>query len=401
MSIMKRQGKAVASILTKRLFKFLHSIFLVAPILFSLTASNGYPAQVTLAWDASTDPKIVGYKIHYGNSSGSYQTVIDVGNIATYTISNLLDGTPYYFVATDYNTSGIESGYSNEVVFNPPPACTYSILPVAQSFNSSGGPGTVSVAAQTGCTWTDNSNAPWLIITSNSTGTGSGTVYYSASANSGSGSRIGTLTIAGKSFTVNQAGVSNCSYSISPTSSSFSASGGTGSVSVNSASGCSWTAVSNASWITILSGASGSGNGAASYSLAANTGTTTRSGSMTVASQTFTVTQAGSNAAPIISVEPTLVIFGNVRLGAYSSAIVKITNSGNAPLLINYIWFFGTNADQFMQTNACTTLAPGSSCDIKVTFAPGDPGALKAVLGITSNDPAKGWFYVPLSGTGL
>jgi hypothetical protein len=204
--ILKGQGKAVSSILTKKRFKFWPSIFLAASILFFLPASNAHPAQVTLAWDASTDPSISGYKVYYGTSSGSYQTIIDVGNITTCTISNLPDGTTYYFAATDYNTSGTESGYSNEVVYNPPPACTYSISPATQSFNSSGGTGTVSVTTQTGCTWTDNSNASWLIITSNSTGTGNGTVNYSVSANSGTGSQSGTMTIAGMTFTVNQSG---------------------------------------------------------------------------------------------------------------------------------------------------------------------------------------------------
>jgi hypothetical protein len=172
-------------------------------------------------------------------------------------------------------------------------------------------------------------------------------------------------------------------------------------VNVTSSAGCSWTAVSNASWITILSGASGSGNGTVNYSVAANSGTTSRSGSMTIAGQNFRVTQAGSNAAPMISVEPMLVNFGNVRVETQSSAIVKITNAGNAPLLINSIWLFGVNADQFRQTNACTTVNPGSSCSINVTFAPSDYGTQKGMIGITSNDPTNGAVYVALSGTGF
>ena len=111
--------------------------------------------------------------------------------------------------------------------------------------------------------------------------------------------------------------------------------------------------------------------------------------------------QASTNGIPVISVEPALLDFGNVRLGAYSSATVKITNAGNAPLLINNIWLFGVNMYEFRQTNACTSLNPGSSCNINVTFAPGDLGNLKAMLGITSNDLNKSWFYVPLSGAGV
>ena len=84
-----------------------------------------------------------------------------------------------------------------------------------------------------------------------------------------------------------------CTYSISPTSASFAAAGGTGSVGVTAGAGCAWTAVSNASFITITGGASGSGNGTVSYSVGANAGTTSRTGTMTIAGQTFTVTQAG------------------------------------------------------------------------------------------------------------
>ena len=62
-----------------------------------------------------------------------------------------------------------------------------------------------------------------------------------------------------------------CSFSINPTSASFAAAGGSGSVTVTTTAGCNWTAVSNNSFITITSGASGSGNGTVNYSVAANT----------------------------------------------------------------------------------------------------------------------------------
>ncbi len=210
--ILKRQGKPVSPVPPKKPFKFWPAIFLAASILLFLAVSNAHPAQVTLAWDASTDPDIAGYKVYYGNSSGSHQTVIDVGNTTTYTILNLLDGTIYYFAATGYNTSGIESGYSNEVVYNPS-VCTYSISPATQSFDSSGGPGTVSVTASSACIWTAVSNASWITISSNSSVTGNGTVNYSVSADSGTTSRTGTLTIAGKTFTVIQSGSSPSSES--------------------------------------------------------------------------------------------------------------------------------------------------------------------------------------------
>ena len=41
---------------------------------------------------------------------------------------------------------------------------------------------------------------------------------------------------------------------------------------------CTWTATSNASWITITSGSSGTGNGTVSYSVSSNTDTSQRTG---------------------------------------------------------------------------------------------------------------------------
>jgi Zn-dependent metalloprotease len=85
----------------------------------------------------------------------------------------------------------------------------------------------------------------------------------------------------------------SCSFSINPTSASFAAAGGSASVSVTTQAGCNWTAASNNSFITITSGASGSGNGTVNYSVAANTASTSRNGSLTIAGLTHSVSQAG------------------------------------------------------------------------------------------------------------
>ncbi len=85
-----------------------------------------------------------------------------------------------------------------------------------------------------------------------------------------------------------------CSFSINPTSASFAAAGGSASVTVTTAAGCNWTAASNSSFITVTSGASGSGNGTVTYSVAANTSSLARSGSLTIAGLTHSVSQAGT-----------------------------------------------------------------------------------------------------------
>lgn len=85
-----------------------------------------------------------------------------------------------------------------------------------------------------------------------------------------------------------------CSYSLSPGSQPYTSSGGTGSVSVSTASTCGWTAASSASWLAVTAGASGTGPGSVSYSVAANTGSATRTATLAVGGQVFTVTQSGA-----------------------------------------------------------------------------------------------------------
>jgi BACON domain-containing protein len=82
-----------------------------------------------------------------------------------------------------------------------------------------------------------------------------------------------------------------CSFSLSSSSQSFDAAGGTGTVSVQAASGCSWTATSNVTWISITSGASGTGNGTVVFQVQANITGQARTGSLSIAGQTFTVDQ--------------------------------------------------------------------------------------------------------------
>ena len=78
---------------------------------------------------------------------------------------------------------------------------------------------------------------------------------------------------------------------------SLTGSGGNGSVQVNDPAGVAWTASSNDAWITITSGASGTGGGTVTFAVAANTTGAARSGSVTIAGQVFTVEQASSSAA--------------------------------------------------------------------------------------------------------
>jgi Glucose / Sorbosone dehydrogenase/Viral BACON domain len=85
------------------------------------------------------------------------------------------------------------------------PACTFSINPTSAIFGTSAGTGSVAVTAPSGCAWTAVSNASWITVTSESGGTGNGTVTYSIPAYTLKRKfQTGTITIAGRTFTVRQ-----------------------------------------------------------------------------------------------------------------------------------------------------------------------------------------------------
>ena len=92
----------------------------------STSTSATTASPVSLAWDAETDPTVVGYYMHYGtqspNSPGScvyalssYYPITSLSNasLPSVAINNLTAGTTYYFAVSAYN--GVESACSNEV----------------------------------------------------------------------------------------------------------------------------------------------------------------------------------------------------------------------------------------------------------------------------------------------
>ncbi len=210
--------------------------------------------------------------------------------------NGLLSGTPttagaYRFTITATILDSLCPG-SRSYTLNVQQDCsTFIINPALQNFAAAGGSGSVSVTAGAGCAWTAASNASWITL-GNFGGTGSGAVGFVVAANPGA-ARTGQILVAGQTFTVNQAAF-NCTYTLSPASINVTAQGGPGSVDVTTQSGCSWSAVSNASWITITAGANGTGNGTFSFSITVSSGASPRTGTVTAGGQTFTVNQDGA-----------------------------------------------------------------------------------------------------------
>src|SRR5262245_51363305 len=82
-----------------------------------------------------------------------------------------------------------------------------------------------------------------------------------------------------------------CTFSLSASNQSFDATGGTGNVTVTTASGCTWSAISSESWLTVISGASGTGAGVVMFRVAVNTSGLARAASLSIGGQTLTVNQ--------------------------------------------------------------------------------------------------------------
>jgi hypothetical protein len=181
--------------------------------------------------------------------------------------------------------------------------------------------------------------------------------------------------------------IGGCSYSISATSAAAAAIGGTGSVGVTANAGCSWTATSTASWLTITAGAGGSGNGTVYYSVAANTATSSRAGTLTIAGQVFTVSQAVDTSLPSVTLTgPTG--------GATVSGTITPTASASDPVGVARVEFYrdGTTlvgtatASPYSVSDDTTKVANGShSYSAKAYDAAGN-SATSASTTVTVNN---------------
>jgi hypothetical protein len=175
----------------------------------------------------------------------------------------------------------------------PPAPCVYVVATTPLSFAAGGGTAQVSVSTTPACAWTARSETSWLSITGGAAGTGSGTVTVAAAPNVTTAERESTLIVADHSVVARQAGLAACTYEISPSSASVRSDGVTGSFAVSAAEHCAWTAASGASWIGVLSGASGMGIGVVEYRVDANSDPQGRQGSIAVAGLVFSVAQEG------------------------------------------------------------------------------------------------------------
>ncbi len=284
----------------------------------AVSTSHTVKVQSGSGFDAVVD-------VRSGACTGTNIQCTDVSGAAGLETSNLTGLTvgATYLVRVYHYSAGAGTGSFQICVTHTSTSCTYTISPASLSFTSAAGSGTVNVTASAGtCNWAATANSSWITITSGSSGTGNGTVAYTVAANTGTSQRTGTITIAGQTHTVAQSGNTTCTFTIAPLNLSYTDVAGSGTVNVSTTSGCNWAASSNDSWITVTSGSTGSGNGTVGYNVAANTGTTTRTGTITIAGQLHSVTQSAPTACSY-TISPTALSYNSTG----GSGIVNVTTT--------------------------------------------------------------------------
>ena len=229
--------------------------------------------------------------------------------------------------------------------------CSYSLSPGVGSFDADGGSSSTSVSSPDGCEWSASSSESWITISSGASGSGADSVSFTVAANDTIQSRSGTITLEGQVLTITQDGI-ECTYSLSSGSASFDSGGGSGSIDLTSPTGCSWTASSSESWITISAGANGSGDGSVSFAVAASSTIQSRAGVVTVGGQVLTITQGGIDCTYSLSLQSASVDSGG------GSSSVSVTSPDGCE------WSASSNASWIT-----ITAGAGGSGDGHVSFA--------------------------------
>jgi uncharacterized repeat protein (TIGR03803 family) len=142
--------------------------------------------------------------------NGNYTNLYSFGsssNDGQNPLVGLAQGNDGNFYGTTYfgGTNGQGIVFKIDVGLGPVTNNYISISPTNAMFLAAGGSGSISVTASNGCAWKAISTDSFITITSGFNGFGNGSVDYTMAANTNTSVQIGTITIAGQTFTVTDA----------------------------------------------------------------------------------------------------------------------------------------------------------------------------------------------------
>ena len=315
---------------------------------FAVTASG--EVSITVGWDASPESDHTGYKVYWSTSGHfSYENVVDVGNVTTYTITGLTPGITYYIGLTAYDadyavanddlntivnenqTNGNESWYATATKSN------ISVSPVLHDF---------------GGVWVGDTPVSQTFTIEN-TGAIDVEVY--------------DVTLGGQDIMHFDIQNDTCSGQI-----------------LSSSGTCT---------LDVLFDPSSGGGKIASINI-------DYSGS---GGPVLEIPISGTGLTePEIRLSYTVLNFGYRTVNSSTSQYLRIYNDGTESLYISEKSLSGPNADQFSQSSNCSdrNISPGSNCGFSVYFNPTSEGEKTAVLTIESDDPNEPSIDVPLWGSG-
>jgi len=220
----------------------------------------------------------------------------------------------------------------------PPPVCAPSLSATSISLAAAADSGSVDLTGMdASCAWTAASDSTWLTV-GPPDGSGNATIQFSYGENTATTPRVATLTIAGVTATVTQEGTApaptNCVYTVTPSAPlTFTSAGGQGALSVTTTGGpgCTWTASSSATWITVQP-LSSSDNGDVLYNASANTTFVQRTAVLTIAGTQISVTQASAQQPPVAvndayAIQEDAPTAGAVALGVLANDTLNATGT--------------------------------------------------------------------------
>jgi uncharacterized membrane protein YgcG len=96
---------------------FPRTVLLLSFLSILLFVLPAYGANVTLGWDASSEPNLDHYVVYWGTAPGSYSNNSGpiAGDITSYKVTGLSAANTYYFAVTAVNDAGYESGIEREI----------------------------------------------------------------------------------------------------------------------------------------------------------------------------------------------------------------------------------------------------------------------------------------------
>jgi len=249
----------------------------------------------------------------------------------SHTMALKSDGTLW---AWGSNSSGQLGDGTTTNSYGPEQICLYLFSPDNILFPYSGGSSDSHLIVYGTCSWAAEADYSWITIDSGGSGVGMNipnNIDFTVDPNTGA-DRYGTITVTGRSLILNQTGVPACTYTVSPMSgTSYPSSGGSGTISVMTDPGCTWTANSSNPQILIYAGATGNGNGTVAYLVLPNNGVAIDD-TLLIAGETVTFHQdSGCNYSinPILDTVPAAGESGTIAVTAGGGCAWTATSSGS------------------------------------------------------------------------